>query len=125
MHPENLNTYYTIGHTTPVNAYPNGGSPFGVMDMAGNVQEWVADEFHPYPGSPAKGEVFQAKEIDPGYQRGSEEKERVVYFVMRGGSWKSDPFSTYTYHRNYSMPNYASDFYGFRCAMDASKEKSK
>ncbi len=118
MHPENLNTYYQVGHTTPVNAYENGASPYGVMDMAGNVQEWVADEFAPYPGSPGDPSIFQAKEIDPNYHRGSDEKEELIYRVMRGGSWKSDPFSTYTYHRNYALPNYASDFFGFRCAMD-------
>ncbi len=124
MHPDYLNTYYRIGHTTPVNAFPQGASPYGVMDMAGNVQEWVADEFAPYPGTQAPDEIFQAREIDPGYTRGSEEKERLIYFVMRGGSWKSDPFSTLTYHRNYSMPNYASDFFGFRCARDLeNKEK--
>ncbi len=125
MFPENLNTYYKVGHTTPVNAYPQGASPYGVMDMAGNVQEWVADEFTPYPGTPARGQVFEAKEIDTNYHRGSEEKERLVYFVMRGGSWKSDPFSTYTFHRNYSMPNYASDFFGFRCAMDDQPKEKK
>lgn len=124
MQPENLNTYYTVGHTTPVDAYPRGASPYGVMDMAGNVQEWVADEFAPYPGTQAPDEIFQAKDIDPGYTRGSEEKERLIYFVMRGGSWKSDPFSTYTFHRNYSMPNYASDFFGFRCARDAENKES-
>jgi len=32
-----------IGHTTPVNLYPLGKSPFGVMDMAGNVLEWQAN----------------------------------------------------------------------------------
>lgn len=116
MHSENLNTYYKVGRTTAVHAYPQGASPYGVMDMAGNVQEWVADQFTPYPGTSASGEIFQAKAIDPGYQRGSDEEERLIYFVMRGGSWKSDPFSTYTFHRNYSLPNYASDFFGFRCA---------
>jgi len=125
MNPENLNTYYKVGRTTAVTAYPQGASPYGVMDMAGNVQEWVADQFAPYPGTPAPGEIFQAKEIAPDYQRGSDEKERLVYFVMRGGSWKSDPFSTYTYHRNYSLPNYASDFFGFRCAADIVPDKEK
>jgi iron(II)-dependent oxidoreductase len=38
------------------------------------------------------------------------------YKVRRGGSWKSDPFSTSSYHRNFSFPFYASDFFGFRCA---------
>jgi len=125
MHPENLNTYYKVGRTTAVNAYPNGASPYGVMDMAGNVQEWVSDRFMPYPGTPAPGEIFKAKELDPNYHRGSDDEERLVYYVMRGGSWKSDPFSTYAFHRNYSLPNYASDFFGFRCATDipAAKEK--
>jgi iron(II)-dependent oxidoreductase len=122
MHPDYLNTYYKVGHTTPVDAYPAGASPYQVMDMAGNVQEWVADEFAPYPGTAARDEVFAAKEIDPNYHRGSEEVERLVYKVMRGGSWKSDPFSTTTYHRNFSMPNYASDFFGFRCAKDVQED---
>ena len=46
------------------------------------------------------------------------ELEDRVFKVRRGGSWKSDPFSTSSYHRNYSMPHYASDFFGFRCAKD-------
>lgn len=32
-----------IGHTTPVNAYLRGASPYGVMDMSGNVWEWQAN----------------------------------------------------------------------------------
>ena len=43
------------------------------------------------------------------------------YKVLRGGSWKGDPFSTATYHRDYALANYASDFYGFRCASDIAK----
>ena len=36
--------------------------------------------------------------------------------MLRGGSWKGDPFSTSLYHRDYAFPNHATDFYGFRCA---------
>ena len=37
--------------TTPVGLHPGGASPFGVMDMAGNVEEYVADDYRPYPGA--------------------------------------------------------------------------
>ncbi|MDQ6993009.1 MAG: formylglycine-generating enzyme family protein [Mariprofundus sp.] len=123
MNPDNLNTYYKMRHTTAVNHYPQGASPYGLMDMAGNVQQWVADEFTPYPGTAAVKEIFAPKLQDPNYQRGSDEKEVLIYRVMRGGSWKSDPLSTTTYHRNYALPNYASDFFGFRCAMDTEETK--
>lgn len=36
--------------TTPVGIYPDGASPFGALDMAGNVEEYVADTYHAYPG---------------------------------------------------------------------------
>ena len=38
--------------TTPVGIYAEGVSPFGVHDMAGNVEEYVADNYRPYAGSP-------------------------------------------------------------------------
>jgi toxoflavin biosynthesis protein ToxD len=38
--------------TTPIGIYPEGFSPFGVADMAGNVEEYVADNYRPYPGAP-------------------------------------------------------------------------
>jgi formylglycine-generating enzyme required for sulfatase activity len=34
-----------VGDTTKVNSYPDGASPYGVMEMAGNVSEWVSDWF--------------------------------------------------------------------------------
>jgi len=37
--------------TTPVGMYPEGASPFGVLDLAGNVEEYVADDYRPYPGA--------------------------------------------------------------------------
>lgn len=42
-----------IHTTTPVGIYPAGRSPFGLWDMAGNVEEYVADCYRPYPGGEA------------------------------------------------------------------------
>jgi len=121
---ERLNTYYSIGSTTSVLRFANGVSPYGVMDMAGNVSEWTADDFDAYIGSDADASIFQGKIAVANTPQDQAMKvvDLVVvdekYKVLRGGSWKSDPFSTATYHRNFSWPNYASDFFGFRCAAD-------
>ncbi|MFE7032842.1 formylglycine-generating enzyme family protein [Streptomyces sp. NPDC057621] len=39
-----------IHTTTPVGAFPAGRSPYGVLDMGGNVEEFVSDTYRPYPG---------------------------------------------------------------------------
>jgi len=115
MDVSRLNTYYSVGHATAVTTYKHGASVYGAMDMAGNISEWVFDVFKPYATSKETVLTFKARK-DQFTGTGQENVERSVYRVMRGGSWKSDPFSTETYHRNYSLPNMASDFYGFRCA---------
>jgi gamma-glutamyl hercynylcysteine S-oxide synthase len=127
MDPARLNTYYNVGSATNVTAYANGVSPYGVFDMAGNVDEWVEDDFVPYKGTDAPADVFQGKvaQVLDAEDRAMKIADMVPvnrqYKVLRGGSWKGDPFSTASYHRDYSWPNYASDFYGFRCASDAGK----
>lgn len=51
--PQRANTRETGVHTTsPVGAFPGGRSPFGVLDMGGNVEEYVADSYRPYPDGP-------------------------------------------------------------------------
>lgn len=125
MDPSRINTYYNVGSTTPVTDYPKAASPYGLFDMAGNVSEWTATEFRPYSGSSAAADVFQPKKLeitqpgDTSLKVADLVEVKGVFFVRRGGSWKSDPFSTSTFHRNYSMPHFASDFFGFRCANDA------
>lgn len=128
MDVDNLNTYYNIGSTTEVTRYKSGASPYGVMDMAGNVSQWIADDFLPYPGSDAPSELFEGKVAVA--QTPTDRSMKVVdlvpvkgkYKILRGGSWKSDPFSTSTFHRNYSWPHYASDFFGFRTVKDIEAE---
>lgn len=131
MNSDSLNTYYNIGSTTAVTRFESGKSYYGVYDMAGNVSEWTSSEFLPYEGSTAPKALFAAKTLvaktpeDSAMSVGEfvELKDRV-FRVRRGGSWKSDPFSTSSYHRNYSMPHYASDFFGFRCVKDVRDKTS-
>ncbi len=104
MDPTRLNTYYTVGSATNVTGYPQGASIYGVYGLSGNVAEWTADDLLPYAG---------AKDAQDNLSRYSK--------VLRGGSWKGDPFSTSLYHRDYALPNHATDFYGFRCASDVAK----
>ena len=124
MDAARLNTYYTVGDTTPVTKYKTGVSPYGLFDMAGNVQEWTSDDFQPYPGTEAPDKVFQVKAADIAAakhnpRRPATDSDPDHYKVMRGGSWRSDPFSTESYHRNYALPNQTANFYGFRTAQDA------
>ncbi len=131
MEPGRLNTYYNVNSTSDVTSYPNGASPYGVFGLAGNVDEWVADDFTPYPGSDARAELFQGKvgrattTQDQAMKVVDLVPVQTAYKVLRGGSWKGDPFSTALYHRNFAFPNYASDFFGFRCAADVGASRKE
>ncbi len=93
-----------IGSTLPVGSYPAGVSPYGLLDMAGNVGEYVADWYNSvyYSLSP---------EGDPS---GPEDGlERVV----RGGSWNSSGENIRVTRRSSELPlDSQSDRLGFRCA---------
>jgi len=115
MDPKLLNTYNTRGTTTSVFLHIKGASPYGAVDMAGNVSEWTADDFTPYKGSHAPTAMFM---VD---QSGSSYGAAEHYKPLRGGSWKSDPFSTSTYHRSYALYGDASNYVGFRCASSKTK----
>ena len=90
----------------PVGSYPDSASPYGALDMAGNVAEWVADWFAPgyYQHSPAKS---------PQGPRSGDRR------VLRGGSWDDFPAYLRTTFRNESPPDYRVNVVGFRCARDA------
>jgi formylglycine-generating enzyme required for sulfatase activity len=84
--------------TTAVGSFPDGASPYGVMDMAGNVAEWTADWYKAYPGSDFASPYFGEK-----------------YRVIRGGGWFSDKESVRTTERSASSVTLANDDVGFRC----------
>jgi iron(II)-dependent oxidoreductase len=92
-----------IRGTTAVGSFPNGASPYGVEDVAGNVREWVEDYFLAYPGAAADADPFFG------------ESNRV----NRGGGWfdGEDGELVTTYNRNAGPPGTsANDDIGFRCA---------
>ena len=87
--------------TTAVGSFPAGASPYGVLDMAGNVSEWTSDWFQPYPGYPggdSEAQYFGEK-----------------YRVIRGGGWFSDQNLVRTTERSASSMTLANDDVGFRC----------
>ena len=57
-----------LGDTTPVGIFPGGASPYGVLDMAGNVWEWTCSVYQGYPYDPADGrENLEAATTMPGW----------------------------------------------------------
>ena len=94
------------GKPAPVGTHPKDTSPFGVMDMAGNVREWVSDKFDAkyYSTSPAKDPVNAAGQW------------AYVYRVIRGGGFAFTEWDSRTTSRGNRRYIYYPVGTGFRCA---------
>jgi len=105
---ERANLWPVAGHPLPVGSLPDGASPCGALGLIGDVWEWTASDFEPYPG-------FRAFPY-PEYSQ--------VFFgtglkVLRGGSWAVAPVAARSTFRNWDLPIRRQIFAGFRCARDA------
>lgn len=77
----------------PVGSFPQGTSPYGVLDMIGNVWEWVANP------NTAKDAV-----------------RKTMTYAVKGGGWTSSPESIKITTRNVAEPTLKNPTFGFRCA---------
>jgi iron(II)-dependent oxidoreductase len=89
----------------PAGAYPAGASAFGALGMVGDVWEWTASDFAPYPGF----EAFPYPEYSEIFFGGG-------YKVLRGGSWATRRRVARCSFRNWDLPERRQIFAGFRCA---------
>jgi len=95
-----------VGDTSAVGGLPGGASPYGALDMAGNVWEWVNDWYseNSYIISAPNNPTGPATEL---------------YRVQRGGSWSYNLTFARTTNRFKNNPDSKNSDVGFRCAVSA------
>jgi formylglycine-generating enzyme len=105
-----------LGTTSAVASYPANG--YGLYDVAGDVWEFLADEYRPYTSARqhnpvAGGDLFES---------GRSFLEVKTRRVIRGGSYAGEPINLWIEYRDSHPPGAAKDFVGFRCAKSAGQE---
>ncbi len=93
--------------TSPVGTYPDGASPYGVLDLAGNVEEWTSEPWWAPSGSsgpPSASASVSASTTD---------------WVVRGGAWDLNSAESFSMTRRLqSDGGTRASWLGFRCARD-------
>jgi formylglycine-generating enzyme required for sulfatase activity/predicted amidophosphoribosyltransferase len=98
-----------VGRMAEVGSYPDGKSPFGVLDLSGNAWEWTETDLAAYPG----GRL-------PAPARAGEK-------IIRGGCWKSTADESTTTYR-WGWPARGAKDYGdtgFRCALNVPQPRTE
>jgi len=105
-HWDGSSSEHCVGDTTRVGSYPTDASPYGALDMSGNVHEWVNDWYGAsyYSVSP----YSNPQGPDSGISK-----------VLRGGGWNDGWLIVRAAHRSNHLPYYSTYSLGFRCVGDA------
>lgn len=89
-----------VGATSAVGCFPLGASPYGCLEMSGNVWEWCQSKYKPYPYKPDDGrEVIDQSNDDR---------------VVRGGSWGDGQVNARAAVRDFGHPGGRGNYWGFR-----------
>ena len=90
------------GDSLAVGSKPRGASPYGALDMAGNVWEWCLERYAPY----TSGVVVDPGRARPGAQR-----------MYRGGGWGDKANGCRVANRCACGPGFAGKVLGFRVVL--------
>jgi formylglycine-generating enzyme required for sulfatase activity len=95
--------------TAPVDAYSRGASPYGILNMGGNVWEWCTDWYGKYYYGQSPG-------------RNPAGPDKGFYRIGRGGSWRYSAEFLRCASRNFFYPDFGYSFVGFRLVKAGRKE---
>jgi formylglycine-generating enzyme required for sulfatase activity len=93
-----------VGDTSQVGSYPLGASPYGALDMAGNMWDWVNDWY--------QGDYYIVSPYNNPLGPDTD-----GYKVLRGGCWDNYDFSLRVASRHSFQPSSGDKYIGFRCAV--------
>jgi formylglycine-generating enzyme required for sulfatase activity len=130
--PTHERTVFSAGRTEPVGSHPSGRGPYGHDDLAGNVWEWMQDEYDPYAyrrstagqGTPGScPEILAAqeelrREHKQGFT-GSNPIPTECEHSIRGGAYNYDANGLRSTNRVHHPGRFRIPMLGVRCAKDA------
>ena len=130
--PTHERTVFSTGHPEDVGTHPAGRGPYGHDDLAGNVWEWMQDEYDPYayrrPGAPQGkpgtcAEITEAlDELRRGHKQGytgSNPIPEECEHSIRGGAYNYDADGLRATNRVHHPGRFRIPMLGMRCARDA------